>query len=416
MGKIFVQIASYRDPELRPTLKDLFEKADKPDNLKVCVAWQHSSDDKWDTLDEYINDDRVIILDIPYSESEGACWARNLIQQEYREEEYTLQLDSHHRFIEGWDTELINMYEGLRKDGVDKPLLTAYIPSYDPENDPDGRILEPWQMNYDRFTPEGVVFFRPGTMEDWRNRTSPLPARFFSAHFTFTTGRFCKEVQHDPDFYFHGEEISLAVRAYTHGYDLFHPHKVIAWHEYTRKGRTKHWDDIPAWDQKNRDCHKKMRKLLGVDQNINILSDFSKYGLGTVRMVSDWEMHTGVRFKDRGVQAHTLENRPPPNPNFDTFEEYDNSFKVIFKHFLDVHIDSLTEVDYDFWAVIFEDEQGNQLYREDAMPGEMLELLERGEDFLPIYREYAGPKPHKWIVWPHSESKGWCDKIEQIIE
>ena len=76
MGKIFVQIASYRDPELRPTLNDLFDKADKPDNLKVCVAWQHSSDDKWDTLDEYVNDERVNILDIPYSESEGACWAR----------------------------------------------------------------------------------------------------------------------------------------------------------------------------------------------------------------------------------------------------------------------------------------------------------------------------------------------------
>ncbi len=85
--------------------------------------------------------------------------------------------------------------------------------------------------------------------------TEPIPARFYSAHFAFTVGQFCKEVPHDPEYYFHGEEISIAVRAYTWGYDLFHPHKVIAWHEYTRKGRTKQWDDDKEWWEKNIKCH-----------------------------------------------------------------------------------------------------------------------------------------------------------------
>ena len=44
-GTIFVKIASYRDPELKPTLADLLDKADNPDRLKVCVAWQHTSED-----------------------------------------------------------------------------------------------------------------------------------------------------------------------------------------------------------------------------------------------------------------------------------------------------------------------------------------------------------------------------------
>ena len=38
-GSIFIQIASYRDPELRPTLKDLLDKADNPDRLHICVCW-----------------------------------------------------------------------------------------------------------------------------------------------------------------------------------------------------------------------------------------------------------------------------------------------------------------------------------------------------------------------------------------
>ena len=32
---IFVQIASYRDPELKKTLSDMIKRADEPENLRV---------------------------------------------------------------------------------------------------------------------------------------------------------------------------------------------------------------------------------------------------------------------------------------------------------------------------------------------------------------------------------------------
>jgi hypothetical protein len=35
MPKIFVSIAAYRDPELRPTIKNLLETAATPDDLKI---------------------------------------------------------------------------------------------------------------------------------------------------------------------------------------------------------------------------------------------------------------------------------------------------------------------------------------------------------------------------------------------
>ena len=98
--KIFIQIASYRDPQLVPTIKDCIEKAKHPENLVFSIAWQHSSEDSWDNIDEFKNDSRFKIVDINYKMSKGACWARNLLQQQYDFEEYTLQLDSHHRFIE----------------------------------------------------------------------------------------------------------------------------------------------------------------------------------------------------------------------------------------------------------------------------------------------------------------------------
>ena len=39
---IFVQIASYRDPQLLPTLKDMLDKAKYPDNLRIGISWQQA--------------------------------------------------------------------------------------------------------------------------------------------------------------------------------------------------------------------------------------------------------------------------------------------------------------------------------------------------------------------------------------
>ena len=63
------------------------------------------------------NDDRFIILDIPHNETNGTCWARNKIQTKYNGEDYTLQLDSHHRFVKGWDSKCIRMIKQLEKKG-----------------------------------------------------------------------------------------------------------------------------------------------------------------------------------------------------------------------------------------------------------------------------------------------------------
>ena len=409
--KIFIQIASYRDPQLIPTLKDCLEKAKYPENLVLSIAWQHSKDDKWDNLDEFKDDNRFRIVDIDYKEAKGACWARNLLQQNYTDEEFTLQLDSHHRFIENWDEELITMYYGLQDKGYGKPLLTSYISSYDPDNDPSGRTMVPWKMNFDRFIPEGAVFFLPASIDNHKELTEPIPARFYSAHFCFTGGQFVKEVPHDPEYYFHGEEISIAVRAYTWGYDLFHPHKIIAWHEYTRKNRTKHWDDDSSWGEKNNNCHLRNRKLFEMDGHVKDI-DFGIYDFGKVRTVEDYERYAGLSFKKRAVQKFTLDNNVAPNPPI-YGEEFEKSFLKIFKHCIDVHRGVFVDDDYDFWAVIFEDDNGNTLHRQDMNAQEVKSALNTKDDFIKIWRTFdTEKKPFKWIVWPHSESKGWLNKNE----
>jgi len=410
-NKIFLQIASYRDPELVPTIKDCIKNAKHPENLVFSIAWQHSIDDAWDNLDEFKDDPRFRIHDIDYKSSKGACWARNLLQQYYIDEDYTLQLDSHHRFIENWDEECINMIKELQLNGYKKPMITGYIPSFDPENDPDGRVMLPWKMNFDRFIPEGAVFFLPATIDNYKELTAPIPARFYSAHFCFTLGQFVKEVPHDPNYYFHGEEISIGVRAYTHGYDLFHSHKVLCWHEYTRKGRTKQWDDDKNWVAKNNESHRRNRVLFGMDGEIQNI-DFGPYGFGNERYISDYERYAGISFKKRGVQKYTLDNNIAPNPPL-YGKEFDDSFLQIFKHCIDIYIPQVPLNDYDFWAVIFEDENNNSLYREDADVNEISRIKnDNGDGYYKVWRTFNTEKrPSQWVVWPHSISQGWCEKL-----
>ena len=63
---IFVQIASYRDPELLHTIKDALDKASNPNRLVFGICWQHSIEDKWDSLDLYKDDSRFRIIDVNY--------------------------------------------------------------------------------------------------------------------------------------------------------------------------------------------------------------------------------------------------------------------------------------------------------------------------------------------------------------
>ena len=412
--KIFIQIASFCDPQLPITIEDCIKNAKKPENLVFSIARQYNPDDNSDNLEKWKDDKRFKVINILHTESKGVCWARNLVQQQYDGEKYTLQIDSHMRFVPNWDEKMIKMLKDLQKKGHKKPLLTGYVPSFNPDNDPAERVREPWRMVFDRFIPEGAVFFLPETIPNWKILESPVTARFYSAHFCFTLGEFSKEVQHNPEYYFHGEEISIAVRAFTHGYDLFHPHEVLIWHEYTRKGRTKQWDIDKEWVVKNNHSHLVNRKLFGMDGLTQDGHD-GKYGFGNIRTLRDYEEYSGLMFSERSVQQYTLDKNDSPNPSILECGGYDNwkkKFAMIFKHCIDIQYSSIQENDYDFWVVAFHNEANETIYRKDADKDEIARMLNDPDGYCKVWREFqTTKKPKYWVVWPHSESKGWCERL-----
>jgi hypothetical protein len=230
----------------------------------------------------------------------------------WRGEPYTMQLDSHMRFAKDWDLFLL---ECMAMTGSDKPLLTAYCGAYEANNPDYHPGIEPFQMIPTRFSDHGTIPFIATSMPE--PPTQPVPARFVSGHFFFTLGQHCIEYLYDPDLYFAGDEISLSIRSYTLGYDLYHPHRNVIWHDYCSYERRKHWGDHTntepqvemAWWERDRISKSRLRQLLGEEYNGH---DLGVYGLGNQRSHAEYEAYAGIDFARRRLHPNALVGRLPP--------------------------------------------------------------------------------------------------------
>jgi len=412
---IFVQIASYRDPELLPTIRDCIKNAKYPEKLTFGICFQR---DENESLAEFENNDKFRIMHVPWQQSKGLCWARHHIQKMYDDEEYTLQLDSHHRFAEHWDEQLIDM---MQQTGSKKPILTSYAGMYRPADNVKLNI-EPYKMVADDFTSSGTILFRPHAIPDWRKLEKPVAARFVSGHFFFTLGQHCQEYKYDPNIYFAGDEISLSIRSFTLGYDLFHPHRTVVWHEYTREGRTKHWSDH---DQKLKDSNlteltwwerdvlskKRLRHMLQEEDN---KIDLGEYGLGTERTHHDYELYAGIDFKNKRLQQDTIMGVNPPN-NYVDADTWENGFIKNMNLSLKWNINDIEKADdYTFWYFAVLDSREQVVYRGDLNWENAKEELTFQKNMRSVTVRCCN-KPRKLCIWPVSKNKGWLKKVEYAL-
>lgn len=417
MRTILVHLPAYREPELVPTIKDALNQAEHPERIHFGICRQFNAEDGFDNVDEFRKDPRFKIYDMPYEEAKGLPYARAIINEQLLDDEnFVLQLDAHHRFTKNWDSTLIGWYDELKEDGHN-PLICGYLPYYNPFKDPEDRVKEPWFSEAASFYPHGTIFIRPtGFAVDWKKLNKPVPARFISGHFCFGPNKWAKDVRHDPNIYFSGEEINLTVRSFTHGYDLFHPHRVIIWHATMREERAGKlvWDDDykrggTRWWKQQDIARARIRQLLQTEDNG---FDLTGYDLGTVRTLRDYEKYAGIHFKKKSFQVHTKQNLLPPNPIIEDEQEWENSFMESFYHLVDVKPQYLPEKDYNFILVAFDDENGKGIETEYITDKRLKLFLEKGQ---PIHYEkmfMTDRSPKKVVYWGHSESRGWAERHE----
>ena len=405
---IFVSIAAYRDPELIPTLRDCLLRARYPDDLRFGICWQHAADE---AMPSEFADYRMRVIDVPWQNSQGACWARSEIMKLWDGEVFFLQLDSHHRFVQDWDALLLSLAEGS---GAEKPLLTTYGAPFDPRSAaPENG--EPMQMDFDHFTADGIPMFRPKAIPDWRELQRPLRARFVSAHFLFTLGAFIEDVPYDPDLYFHGEEITLAIRAFTRGYTLLHPQRHVLWHEYTRDYRTKHWDDHVQAQGIELEWHARDAVSRGKVCQFLAAPLVGPFGCGTERSFAEYEAYAGLNFTHQVAQDATLQGLEPPNPpaipNWATDVREWQVRIVLDRGSLPREAVEAPQ----FWYVGVHDASSTELHRRDLMGDELQQMLDDPGALLVIERRFNSAKlPTRWTVWPVSSDGEWLPRLEGI--
>lgn len=232
--RILVKIASYRDPELVKTIASLLAAADAPERVDFAIVNQVGEETKGQ-LDPFLGDPRFTVVEVDWQQSLGLGWARHMCDGMWSGQEFTLQLDSHMRFLRGWDTRFIADWEQTQDPNA---VISCYPAIY---QFTDGAEVyastQPHKIISDKVYESGVPALRGDAL------VAPLERTLFVAGgLQFGPGRMCREVPNDERI-FTGDETVHTIRLFTHGYNVYAPSKVTVYHLYERHK----WMSVEYW-------------------------------------------------------------------------------------------------------------------------------------------------------------------------
>ena len=245
--------------------------------------------------------------------SRGPCWARHRAQTFYQEEDYFLQIDSHTQFLPNWDElfkEALLKIEaaGLTDGYFAKPIITSYPRSFKVLDFERGLFeLNTEDKHTQVITYRKDSLFSRGSFSRQigipTKHTEITHAYLMAAGCIFTRGKFVKDIPYDPNYYFYGEELSMALRAFTHGFSFFHIPDVPLFHLYTDVSnipRKLHWDPE---DDANRAIkwHELEQKSLDRLDDLFAGKIEGSMGLGSQRSLKDYAVISGVDLKNKIV-------------------------------------------------------------------------------------------------------------------
>jgi [Skp1-protein]-hydroxyproline N-acetylglucosaminyltransferase len=329
---IFVAIASYRDFQCRETIESIYSRASFPDRIRVGVVDQivagvdtacnqpirPCNEDANQALCRYQH--LIDVITIHAKESVGPVPARHVGHRMYRGEYYAAQVDAHLGFASRWDTSLILELEST---GNEMAVLSTYLSDVSGAMDEDGNVLKTgrpimcncyWKESLQHFhihhsvQPEGPPAIRG----------SPQLHPWWSAGFSFSRGHFVVNVPYDlyQPMVFSGEEMSIALRGWSMGYDFYSPEKSVCFHYYQEnEANIKKRGSVPTfWE--NADGFQGsgvagMRRMLGIVHMLpeDDSSDWDHrqvetYGLGGVRKPEQLMEILGIHVTERTMESH----------------------------------------------------------------------------------------------------------------
>ncbi len=327
---IFVSIISKSDSQCSTTVSNLFRFATNPERIRVAVVDRTNtlssryvpcdappvpcSSDPTQMLCKYTSN--VDVYEMKLEHDAGVMFARHIGQRMYRGEYYALQVgvDASIVFSDGWDEELIRQLEAT---GNEMAVLSTYLS--------ESKIRDasrPISAKPERFTLCHASYNGDGRdrrLEHIRSeqvhqsappdRTqTPMLQPFWGSEFSFSRGHYVLQVPYDPKLCGldeQDEEISMALRAFTSGYDFYTPTQSVIFRT-KGGGRNNIHSDVVAsckGNAKNK-SRKRLYSLIGLNNNDEDATPH-EYGLGSVRDVAKFFTLFGIHAAER-ITEHRL--------------------------------------------------------------------------------------------------------------
>lgn len=295
LSSIFIQLASYHDYELPGTILNALEMSSGEHQINFGVHHNYYEVD--DVALPDLPNVKATISKAPHNLGMGV--SREIAHNFYDGEDYYLQVDAHTRFRKNWDLNYVSDITHYKSLGFEKPLLTTYPRNYWYT---DGKLEHDkgWSISCISFEEDVNRFkeLRIPSQTAWGSPRGNVFSRSVSGGSIFTVGPFIT-----PNRRTHavGEEILIAARAFTNGYDLLIPRENQLSHLYYdhtkphANGRRLVWQDFPE--------ESKAMELMGTQevQGIFLNNLVGDQALGTTRSLREFEVFAGLEFSSGTV-------------------------------------------------------------------------------------------------------------------